>query len=218
MERKNKVLSIAVVVFCMLMMGGITIATQQTEKTEYLPYSSEISLEDFNNKNVDGSQVKEVISLHETEPFAVLVKTTALQELVSKDSGCEGKSVYVNYDVLLEGTETLPLPIPSSRDKYETIEGEYVKTTVFSDTTDFLLKVLDNDSIKLNVLTESGLVVESCITGELEYINGIIQVNYDTSPTVEEGNINQIHDEAVFNSMLVVDNLGEVIGLMFTEI
>jgi hypothetical protein len=154
-------------------------------------------LQQYSNVTKKGSIVKSAIALYESEPVAILVKTTALHKAETPgatSTAITGQGRYVNYGILLTGASSETLKVDNNETTHMIVDAK--------DGTSSTLKTLEG---------------QAYLEATLDIQNGVPQANYDTSGTVSTGSLETILDNGVFYCQLIKDKTGTIIGVVFTQ-
>lgn len=156
---------------------------------------SQQEFEAYNNKKVSGTLVQTAISLYQGRDIAIVVQTKAVRDVSA--------TMAMNYNALL-----------CSNSSNATSTGtKCTDTTICTSTTGEAYSVVEGTSGAL--YQKSGAAY---YTGQLWAQNGLVQSSANTVGTTTVGNPQYLLSSARFNSVLIKDVTGNIIGIYFKQV
>ena len=154
--------------------------------------------EAYNNKKVSGTLVQTALSLYQGRDIAIVIQTKSYRENVGADSA-------VNYNSLL----------CASYNSFGATPTVSSNPAIKVQPTDIVNIVTIGTSGTPGIIQKTG---SAFYEGMLHMQNGLISVNSNLSGTVTTGNYQYILSSARFQSVLIKDNTGSVIGIYFRQL
>lgn len=190
------VAALVATVLNLMVMSQSILSNGQNTLQSGIDQVSQQEFEAYNNKKVSGTLVQTALSLYQGRDIAIVVQTKAVRETL-------GATQAMNYNSLLcsATTSATANPIKNSN---ATVQG--------ANTSDLYI---------VNLGTSGGLYQKSgssFYTGLLYAENGLVQSSANTIGCTTVGNPQYILSSARFNSVLIKDSTGSIIGIYFSQI
>lgn len=235
------VAALVATVLNLMVMSNSLLSGGQTTLQSGIDSVSQQEFASYNNTKVSGTQVNTALSLFQGRDIAIIVQTKTFKTNynvgnASNGLGRSGKGVYVNYGALLStSTTTSTPPIGFEADGAGAlVEDSWVykdtdqlqsasmftdqnKLTIAGSTAGayYIVEVMDAAQSSKYVYQETGA---PNLVGLLYDENGVVQTNSNIIGCSTLGNPQYILASARFQSVLIKDVTGSIIGIAFYQI
>lgn len=183
----------------------------------------------YDNTKVSGTQVNTALSLFQGRDVAIVIQTKAFASSAAdnkKGKGDAETGYAFNYGALLtkdgaasNGSNNMPLLFTG------TVAGDKVTATPTSNGSSQFITAQSN-SVYLVTYSESSSTGTalyrpagaSNYKGVLHNTNGVVDANYNIIGTTELGNSQYLLSSARFQSVLIKDDTGAIMGIFFKQL
>lgn len=181
----------------------------------------------YDNTKVSGTQVATALSLFQGRDCAIVIQTTALRDLGKTGTGAGPcASLAINYGALLtmngksSADNNLPnfygdsssKPAAASQGTISAISSNCITSQA---KTAYVIQFTEDDSDGIALSRPAGA---ANYVGNLHNSSGIVDSSYDTIGTTELGNPAYLLSSARFQSVLIKDATGSIIGIFFKQL
>lgn len=209
------VAALVATVLNLMVMSNSLLSGGQTTLQSGIDSVSTQEFASYDNTKVSGTQVTTALSMFQGRDIAIVIQTKAFAVL--------GKDLAINYGAILtsNGESSTSTNLP----------GKYAETNVGS-----VIGALD--TVKANFITpqaKTAFVIEFAdekkngvslwrnagspnYSGYLHNTNGMVDSSYDTIGTTELGNAAFLLSSSRFQSVLIKDPTGSIIGIFFKQL
>lgn len=191
------VAALVATVLNLMVMSQSILSNGQSTLQSGIDQVSQQEFEAYNNKKVSGTLVQTALSLYQGRDIAIVIQTKSLRDTMGNNT------VAMNYNSLLTSNVTQATSAPS----------EMTNATV---------KGSNNAKLYQCTIGTSGGLYQSSgasyYSGLLYAQNGLVQSSANTIGTSTVGNPQYILSSARFNSVLIKDTTGSIIGIFFKQL
>lgn len=241
------VAALVATVLNLMVMSNSLLSGGQTTLQSGIDSVSQQEFASYNNTKVSGTQVNTALSLFQGRDVAIIIQTKTFKTNYNVGTsenglGRSGKGVYMNYGALLSNSTTKSDPpigfeadgaggittegnssrkaisdaTLKSASKFTADDNNAMKTIAGSTAgTYYIVEVMDGNATDKYIYQETGA---PNLVGLLYDENGVVQTNSNIIGCSTLGNPQYILASARFQSILIKDVTGSIIGIAFYQI
>lgn len=190
------VAALVATVLNLMVMSQSILSNGQATLQSGIDQVSQQEFEVYNNKKVSGTLVQTALSLYQGRDIAIVIQTKSVREAL-------GSQYAINYNSLLCSNLSSATSAPTKG----------TDSTVYTSVT--------GDGYQVTIGNSGGIYQSSgaaSYTGLLYATNGLIESSANTVGTTTVGNPQYLLSSARFQSTLIKDNTGVIIGIFFKQV